>query len=690
MTTQITCPITMNIISDPVTCPDGHTYERKALEEWVRISGKSPLNPSIDLSLDQIVTNYAVASLILTPDLNPEQNGQTDKVTYIKPILHTMSKNEITTLTIINPVEGNRLPRDIVFLVDNSGSMKVDATIQTSGDIPTENHGLSVWDITTHSVITSLYTMSSNDRASIVLFSNTATIMTPLQPMTEQIRNAAVSSLKKKTPDGGTNIHISIKTALFILDSREDKSREPTILLFTDGQPNERPPMGELIEFERYVKNNEGMCPTLHTFGFGNNLMSDLLYDLAVAGKGSYNFIPDSSFLGTIFVNALANIFSSYTSSGSVTCGSKTYEIGPMQYGQERWIVSTSVPTQLPFMTFTQQSNLITVTASESRTDVVNDEDIISRNLYIDTLKKCIKFCNNKEFVSANNLIDSCKGHIRKTEYGNALLADLEGEVTKAISKTYFFKWGKHWLFSILRAHELQICNNFLDPGVQLYGGKLYRELVEKANDIFNLLPPPEPSIKKENTVQCYSMSYYNNPSSGSCFSGENLVEMANGQLKKVESIEKGDKVHTQYGEARVVCVLKTKCNNDEADLVQIFNKKSPTILRVTPYHPILWKDSWIHPTSLPISVSRRSIQPCKAVYSFLLDDDHTMIINNTVVISLAHGRKTDAILEHWFYGTREVVKFMMACPGWDEGLVIIDINSTMRDENGIFLGLKI
>jgi len=180
-----------------------------------------------------------------------------------------------------------------------------------------------------------------------------------------------------------------------------------------------------------------------------------------------------------------------------------------------------------------------------------------------------------------------------------------------------------------------------------------------------------------------------NNRNSGACFEGNNLVEMANGQLKKVENIRKGDKVQTEFGMAQIICVLKTKCHNNEADLVEVFNKQSQTILKVTPFHPILWKNTWIHPNSLPISFSRRSIQPCEAVYSFLLDDVHTMIINNIVVISLAHDRRED-VLDHWFYGTQKVRDFMMSCPGWDSGLILLDHNSSIRNQDGTFLGLRL
>lgn len=43
-------------------------------------------------------------------------------------------------------------------------------------------------------------------------------------------------------------------------------------------------------------------------FGFGYNLDSGLLDELAREGGGRYAFIPDSGFVGTVFVHALANL----------------------------------------------------------------------------------------------------------------------------------------------------------------------------------------------------------------------------------------------------------------------------------------------------------------------------------------------------------------------------------------------
>jgi hypothetical protein len=63
---------------------------------------------------------------------------------------------------------------------------------------------------------------------------------------------------------------------------------------------------------KQYLDQNSSLKFTLNTFGFGYNLDSKLLLDLAVEGGGSYSFIPDSGFVGTVFVHALSNILATY------------------------------------------------------------------------------------------------------------------------------------------------------------------------------------------------------------------------------------------------------------------------------------------------------------------------------------------------------------------------------------------
>ena len=54
---EFLCPITREIMLDPVSAADGHTYERTAIEEWLRAgNGRSP------------ATNEALGSRVLTPN----------------------------------------------------------------------------------------------------------------------------------------------------------------------------------------------------------------------------------------------------------------------------------------------------------------------------------------------------------------------------------------------------------------------------------------------------------------------------------------------------------------------------------------------------------------------------------------------------------------------------------------------
>merc|ERR1712046_299843 len=60
--------------------------------------------------------------------------------------------------------------------------------------------------------------------------------------------------------------------------------------------------------------------------------------------------------------------------------------------------------------------------------------------------------------------------------------------------KERFNRWGKHYLRALARAHQVQQCTNFMDPGLQVYGGELFRALRDIGDEAFLSLPPPKPS----------------------------------------------------------------------------------------------------------------------------------------------------------------------------------------------------
>ncbi|CAF3073348.1 unnamed protein product [Rotaria sp. Silwood2] len=60
---SLLCPLTMELFRDPVLAQDGHTYEREAIEDWIRKNGTSP-KTNQQLSLEHLYPNHLVRNLV--------------------------------------------------------------------------------------------------------------------------------------------------------------------------------------------------------------------------------------------------------------------------------------------------------------------------------------------------------------------------------------------------------------------------------------------------------------------------------------------------------------------------------------------------------------------------------------------------------------------------------------------------
>ena len=305
----------------------------------------------------------------------------------------------------------------------------------------------------------------------------------------------------------------------------------------------------------------------------------------------------------------------------------------------------------------------------------------------------------------------------------DGLIKDLSGQVTEAIEQRFFTKWGRHFLPSLARAHQLQECLNFKDPGVQFYGGKLFQIQRDFADEAFNVLPAPTPTSRRlsmpsygggrggsVNSVPptcsappAVSMSRFNS-ASAPCFHGDCLVHMRDGSVKAVSEIKRGDRVicnvHSKTAiidpqSAEVACVVKTRTKSGLIDLVHF---KSG--LQVTPYHPIfaptqeniMESSCWQFPIDSSVGIILST--DCDAVYSFVLqkgsDDDHdgckraqSMLINEIPCITLGHGIQDDIVASHEFYGSERVVDSLrdVDTKGFDEcGRVLLQEGCVIKD----------
>ena len=161
---------------------------------------------------------------------------------------------------------------------------------------------------------TIIKSLTKDDMLSLISFSNSAKVVLDLTAMDEFGRKKAYDALDNLYPDASTNLWDGLYRGLEVLRMRKTDGlqKNAAILLLTDGMPNVEPPRGYIPQLQKYKEDLGGELPgIINTFGFGYSLDSKLLNDIAVMGKGTYAFIPDGSFVGTIFVNSMSNLLSS-------------------------------------------------------------------------------------------------------------------------------------------------------------------------------------------------------------------------------------------------------------------------------------------------------------------------------------------------------------------------------------------
>merc|ERR1711998_770963 len=132
------------------------------------------------------------------------------------------------------------------------------------------------------------------------------------------------------------------------------------------------------------------------------------------------------------------------------------------------------------------------------------------------------------------------------------------------------------------------------------------------------------------------------------CFGGHCLVSMADGSPpKRVDALRQGDLVLSMAGTpAEVVCVIETQLIGSTA-VVELESG-----LCITPWHPIRMDGQW----TFPADVAATQLRRLPAVYSLVLNDGHSVWINQTECISLGHDIHDDPVASHPFFGSLKVI----------------------------------
>lgn len=664
-------------MTDPVICADGHTYERDAITNWLQVNHSSPmtrqslfstqLTPNI--ALRNIIQEYFAAQQSSTISTSDPTSATNSKFTPT-PIEATAKYNPQTKklhIRLTPPASGQRQPITLLALIDNSGSMGELAGLSDG----TENHGFTRLDLVKHGVNTMANLLNENDSLAIISFSTAARVAMPPTLMNDAGRTKVKSSLATIHPDSQTNIWDAIRVAAQIANRPEMACQNIVGMLLTDGFPNVNPPRGIVPTLASLPMKNPW---TFHTFGFGYQLDSKLLQDIAEWGHGLFGFIPDCSMVGTVFINFLANMLATAVSNMEIRIdseghGHSVFNTGPICLGQSRDFVldQASTPTST------------SIGSIES-----TDEPFISyTSAYTDYMKAiddALMNCRQGSFTRAKELF--LEFHAKYAQSTDEKVKDLlrdvhspnESEGQIGMAPSYFQRWGEHYMRSYRTAQKLQVAMNFKDPGLQIYGGDLFHDIQAEGDRIFCDLPAPTPSgaarVASASTSASLglsaippnpiSMSVFHNASSG-CFEENTKILMGNRvSSKPIKQIQPGELVWCPHTHSAVQVIALVECNS--------YAKSQPMTqynsLCITPWHPIRLSDGKWH---FPADLASYNSRLISKVYNLVLDQGHTVEAEGVECCTLGHGFQEDKV-KHDFFGTVAVIDDLMKLPGWANG----------------------
>jgi hypothetical protein len=714
------CPITHEIMTDPVIGPDGHSYNRSAIEEWFKYSMTSPLTrqpmmnrqltPNFNLKnlIDQFISTnapapapapVAVASEPITIELEVTASKYKGD-TYV----HAKAKP---------PTSGTRLPAGISVAVDVSGSMGEEASVKTD---QIEIVGFSRLDLVKHSLNTIVNTLGDEDVFAISAFTTSAFEVLPPMKMNAFGKKLALDRIAGLNPMANTNLwsglHMAYEATKHDLFSGVNKN----VVILTDGQSNQDPPRGILPTLDLYLQSAEKV--NVHTFGYGYDLDAKLLNSIADRTHGTYNYIPDCTMVGTIFINYLSYMLSTISTNNLLKIEASgdskitrvvgytgnEINIGNLQFGQSRDVVFKITHDTDPNIKVTLVQNGVETSKTVTSVSTDVDHDMLveyARLQLVDTLKHCQTLSLNDAMVALHYLHTDLKA-LPVADRIVDVLTDIqsadenEGQISKAFSKPeWYAKWGRYFIPSILRANSLQYCNNFKDKSVQKFGGAMFRTFQDSSNEIFCKLTPPEPSLMNRYQRGASAYTGYGSPSatparaaptttlaslslnSIGCFDGFGNIETPDGK-RLVKHIQEGDYLSTPEGPARVICVIKSLVPNGCTDLVELNG------MYITPWHPIRVNGKWYYPCEYSGGIL--DMTTCEYVYDFVLDKGHIVNINGNEVVTLAHNF-TGPVIEHEFFGTQRVLDDLSKMPGWSNGHITIMKSHFTHDSNGLING---
>jgi hypothetical protein len=566
---------------------------------------------------------------------------------------------------------------NIIFVIDVSGSMDIIASDKNENG---ECDDLTRLNLACHSIITIIESLTDNDEIGIISFNHLAHTNLKMTKMNENGKTIAKMVINNLNAGGTTNIYDGLKNSFELLKTIGNDNNN-SIVLLTDGVSNADPPNG-ILQTLMTTYNSIDLKPfSLNTFGFGYDINSILLTDIANNYNGIFGFIPDCSMVGTVFINFISNLLTTYLINIKMNIifsdnTTKIINTGAILYdGRRDFIIENR--NEIKSIELFYNNNIIDY--SLIKADLSLDLDYKSNKFRTDIIKTILSLIDDQPIsndkiknneIIMNNLYTNIENNNNELiqNYLKDYLNDGQIKLALCHSNIYFNKWGKHYLLSLMHGYDRQMCINFKDNGVQNFITTPFTNIRDKIELIFCNIPPPQPKIIRATTTRISSMEGYYRTDSG-CFDGDGTVLLANNTYMKVKELKKGDKILNHNNKECIIeCIIKQNINSD-VDVCSVND------MLISPYHPIFLFNKRVFPAT-EFKIHKRFIE---SYYNIVLESDDTIIINSIPVITLGHNLNTNEITKHDYYGTNKIRDDLKMIDGYDNGLIECKLIETIR-----------
>lgn len=688
---------------DPYVDADGNSYEKEAIFDWVRTNPVSPITRN-SLQLSQLVPNRALKEIITE---YRRQNNIGDKdVGEAKDAKYTGARADDKA-----GVEAvlDRKPLMIFALIDTSGSMGTSCGANADG----ESDGYNRMDLVKHTLNTIITSLTAEDKICIIEFSTVARIFAQLTNCTNPNKKLLIERVKQIDPDGQTNIWDALRLTVdqiaaqgaYGLDFNVD------VYLLTDGEPNINPVGPIVTTLQKYMRAKLENCakPRVSTFGYGYNLNSSMLYDISQAADGVFGFIPDSTMVGTVFINALSHsLVGSAGGRAEPQAGEEIGEFDSVEERDQEVVIAKAVA----------MLDAVAESASATGSDLqsIVTEFLTWVNAYKSELeeKATIDGEDRRATIAfVSDLIIDCT---TSADANN-------GQIMKAAQADFYAKWGRHYLRSVSTAFKRRVCINFKDKAMQHFKSAKFLIEQERVENVFICLPPPTPSIREYGrsfgaapaaaSRQPASMtSYYNN--SGGCFTGDSLVYVVTDEGLNVEvkvcDLKRGMRVLSatttaavpssaddssvkvmQYSASAIECMVQLRYTGD------LYPVGGMTL---TPYHPVMlapYESTGSSPSPRSYFPVERPQKGAKLamdggwVFDLVLENRGLIVspypmdgpssqVQMMCAATFGHNCK-NGVFQHDYFGAERIVDDLRKQDGWQDGLVRLDSYRFVREE---------